>query len=379
MSRTPAGFGTALPPSGMRLRAWLALLSETRGRIARQDWPAVAKLTIQSAFNEVFYGAEERELGHLIDRQEPRPPTIVIGHWRSGTTHLHYLLAQDRRFAFCNNLQVWNPHTMFFTEGWLRGRLPRIGQKVYGPWLRYIWGSTPVTSQGRGVDNVAVGPQSPADDDVAMQMFKKSVILPHFLSGLSQRYGGYLSLRELEPSEQEAWKVEWVRFLKKMTLRYEGRPLVLKSNQHTTKLRTILELFPKARFIHIHRHPYDVLRSSFAFGQQVGHAAGTDLSYFANVYDYFHQVYLEERVTVPQGQLYEMRYQDLVDSPLEELERAYDTLGLPDFQECRPQMSEYLESIKDYETNPPSPLSQSVRDTLYDKLRPYFELFEYER
>ena len=38
------------------------------------------------------------------------PPLFVLGHWRSGTTHLHNLLAEDaEQFAFANNYQVFNP------------------------------------------------------------------------------------------------------------------------------------------------------------------------------------------------------------------------------------------------------------------------------
>lgn len=37
-------------------------------------------------------------------------PVFVIGHWRSGTTHLHYLLCQDQRFSFLEAFQA------FFSE-----------------------------------------------------------------------------------------------------------------------------------------------------------------------------------------------------------------------------------------------------------------------
>ena len=48
--------------------------------------------------------------------------------------------------------------------------------------------------------------------------------------------------------------------MRKLTFKY-GRPLVLKSPPHTARIRLLLEMFPEARFVHIHRHPYQVFRS----------------------------------------------------------------------------------------------------------------------
>src|ERR687898_1435915 len=45
-----------------------------------------------------------------------REPLFVLGHWRSGTTYLHNLLALDKRFAHPNVWRVLNPHTFLTTE-----------------------------------------------------------------------------------------------------------------------------------------------------------------------------------------------------------------------------------------------------------------------
>src|SRR5207244_7988419 len=41
-----------------------------------------------------------------------------------------------------------------------------------------------------------------------------------------------------------------------------GQPLVLKSSGHTCRIRLLLELFPDAKFVHIHRNPYAVFQST---------------------------------------------------------------------------------------------------------------------
>ena len=57
------------------------------------------------------------------DRQidVPDDPLFIVGHWRSGTTYLHYLLALDREsFAYPSNYQCLFP-TVFLTLARTRG------------------------------------------------------------------------------------------------------------------------------------------------------------------------------------------------------------------------------------------------------------------
>ena len=49
--------------------------------------------------------------------------------------------------------------------------------------------------------------------------------------------------------------------LKKLTYKYR-RPLILKSPPHTCRIRLLLKVFPNAKFVHIHRNPIDVFRST---------------------------------------------------------------------------------------------------------------------
>ena len=67
--------------------------------------------------NSLFRRKEERVFGERIAATTIQPPLFILGHWRSGTTHLHNLLARDtRQFAFANTYQVVNPHTFLCTE-----------------------------------------------------------------------------------------------------------------------------------------------------------------------------------------------------------------------------------------------------------------------
>src|SRR5262249_32346186 len=74
-------------------------------------------------------------------------------------------------------------------------------------------------------------------------------------------YDRYLTFRDVPEAEFVRWAGALTAFLKKLTVRH-GRPLVLKSPPHSARIRRLLGLFPDARFVHIHRDPYLVFRST---------------------------------------------------------------------------------------------------------------------
>ena len=57
-------------------------------------------------------------MGGRIEAARVEAPLFILGHYRSGTTHLHNLLALDPQFAAPTVFQVLNPHTFLGTERW---------------------------------------------------------------------------------------------------------------------------------------------------------------------------------------------------------------------------------------------------------------------
>jgi hypothetical protein len=101
---------------GISFGDWLRLLRKTEFAVDPLYWPRAALLTLGSLSNSISRWREQRRYGTAITAQKVLPPLFILGHWRTGTTHLHNLLAVDRRFAFPNNYQVCYPHTFLTTE-----------------------------------------------------------------------------------------------------------------------------------------------------------------------------------------------------------------------------------------------------------------------
>ena len=90
---------------GITLGDWLRLLRENSYDVAPTSLLRALSITCQSTQNSLFRWLEQRLYGSQVKDVEISPPLFVLGHWRSGTTHLHNLLTLDQRFAFPNNYQ----------------------------------------------------------------------------------------------------------------------------------------------------------------------------------------------------------------------------------------------------------------------------------
>jgi hypothetical protein len=61
--------------------------------------------------------------------------------------------------------------------------------------------------------------------------------------------------------------------------------------------------------------------------------------------------FLADRSLIHAGNLVEIRFEDLEASPLDQLRRVYDGLGLPGFAAAEPAFRSYLDSVAGYRKN----------------------------
>ena len=131
-------------------------------------------------------------------------------------------------------------------------------------------------------------------------------------------------------------------FLKCLTVRTPRR-IVLKSPPHTFRIKVLLEMFPKARFIHIVRNPLVIFPSTINLwkrlyrndGLQVPTYEGLDEHVFAT-FSRMYEVFERDRGLIPAGQFCEVRYEDLVAQPIQQMQRVYDELNLGGFEKVCP-------------------------------------------
>ncbi|MEM6521444.1 MAG: sulfotransferase, partial [Cyanobacteria bacterium P01_C01_bin.70] len=199
-----------------------------------------------ATINSIVAPLENRLYKSKINAADVRQPVFIIGHHRSGTTHLWNLLSQDPQFVYPNVLQAVFPHTFLFYETSIQQLA-----KVFTP-------------KRRPQDNVSLAPESPLEEERALCTSSLvSIQMARHLPQRRQQFKRYLRLRDITMDELRAWQFSFHRFAKKLVVRYgENKTLLLKSPENTARVKHLLELYPDAKFIHIHRHPYRVFQST---------------------------------------------------------------------------------------------------------------------
>ena len=116
------------------------------------------------------------------------------------------------------------------------------------------------------MDNMEAGWDRPQEDEFALcNMGSPSPYLTIAFPNRPPQDQEYFDLEGLSPQARERWKRRLVWFLKCVTVRRRKR-IVLKSPPHTFRVKTLLELFPNARFVHIIRDPHVIFPSTSGSG-----------------------------------------------------------------------------------------------------------------
>ena len=88
------------------LSTWIRLLRENT--IDRKYWWMGFKISIAVLFSQPLQWIERAMFWIKGRNTKIHPePIFIIGHWRSGTTHLHYLLTRDQQFGYLSNYQAF--------------------------------------------------------------------------------------------------------------------------------------------------------------------------------------------------------------------------------------------------------------------------------
>ena len=353
--------------AGSTAGAWWRLLKENRFAVDPVYWHRAAFVSALSLMNSWYARREEKRYGEEIARTElAGPPIFVLGHWRSGTTHLHNLLALDEQLAFANTYQVVNPFTFLTTE--------QLNTRRFRALL-------PDT---RPMDNMALSFEAPQEDEFApcLACFRSlypGISFPRRLDW----YERYLTFRGVPQAEVDEWKAAFLWFLRKLTIK-NPRPLVLKSPPHTARIRLLLEMFPGARFVHIHRDPYVVFRSFQHYYDTAGwytYLQKPDLDglddLILNRYTAMYDAFFEEKDLIPAGRLHEIAFADLEADPLGQMAILYEQLGLPGFGAFEPTLRAYLQTLGGYKKNRYESLPPGVQERVFREWRRSFETWGY--
>ncbi|PWT81238.1 MAG: sulfotransferase [Acidobacteria bacterium] len=358
--------GPPISLCGVVFSDWWQALRDNDFAIDSPYFFRAASMTLASLVTSLQGWFEERIFGARIAKAEIRPPVFILGHWRTGTTHLQYLLAADPRFACPNTYQVSYPHTFLITEA--------VGARLGGFLI----------PPKRPMDEVRISFQAPNEDEFALcQMTLCSPYLGFTFPRRQSYYGQFLTLRGVSEAVKARWKSAMVHFLKKLTWRYD-RPLVLKSPPHTCRIKLLLDMFPNARFVHIHRNPYTVFQSTrhwlLSSGPWFHLQRPNDQSLeerILRVYREMYDVFFEERPLIPAEQFHEVSFEELEKDSIGQLRNLYEAINLPDFGQVEMTVQRYRNSLAGYKKNTFPTLDADLQKRVAREWRQCFEEWGY--
>jgi hypothetical protein len=200
-------------------------------------------------------------------------------------------------------------------------------------------------------------------------------------------YQEFLNMKGCRAEDLSAFEKALSWFVKAVSFKSGGKQLVLKSPPHTGRIQMLRRLFPDAKFIHICRDPLEVYSSSMRLWRSLDRAQGFQMPKYSDdwlqefVFDCgrrMYEGYLEQSSELPQGDLLEVSYEELVQNPLETLRTIYDKLALGDFSETQGAFESFIRSQKSYQTNRHRLESQTAQ-RVYNEWKFYFDRFGYPR
>ncbi|GLK80207.1 sulfotransferase family protein [Methylopila turkensis] len=175
------------------------------------------------------------------------PPVLIVGFWRSGTTLLHEMLAADRRFAAPTLIDVLCPTDAPY--------LRKAKQRLTGA-------IAPLMPATRVVDNVAVTPRSPQEEEAALcHLGAPSSFAAAYFPKRRDAILAEALFFDGAPDARERWRAAHEHFMRLMVVKYPGRCILLKNPSNSTRIPDLLALYPSALFVRIDRDPAEVVPS----------------------------------------------------------------------------------------------------------------------
>lgn len=287
-----------------------------------------------------FFSALEAAQNAVTARRMDSPLSgslVILGYWRSGTTLLHEYLGLDGRLTYPSTYACMNPHHFVLTQA---RALATAGPSVTRP-----------------MDSMVVRADTPQEDEFALlSLGARSPYEALLFPSRLQQALATADPKDLSPVDEEQWRRVFLKFLRRVSLIGNGRPLVLKSPTHGYRIQTLRELLPNARFVLVVRQPGVVFESAIRMWQKL-----FSLYAFEPVpsEDRIREIVLADRVrfeeklvcglaTIPDRCQTSIRYESLVADPVETLRGIYERLDVGEFETVRPAIEQKVRQNADY-------------------------------
>lgn len=347
---------------GILFTNWFKILKENKFKVKSIYTIVFSFLSIRNSF---YYHFKEKKYNNQVETVKlDKDPIFVLGHWRSGTTFLVNLLSLDNQFNYPKIYQVNNPYSFYYLS------------KKFSDVLNSK------EAIKRPMDNIKISKMSPAEEEFAIAVM--SLISSTWGWTFPQNYSyyeNYLDFKEVEPRIIQKWKDTHHFFIKKLSLN-DKRQLLLKSPGNSAKIKYLLELYPDAKFINIHRNPIEVYKSMqklFRTTVEKGRFQSIENveDKIISTYKKLYQAYFKDLPLIPNENFIDISFEDLENDKLNLLEQIYSKLKLENFSALKSKILEIEKNKEKYKKNKHNDLDTKLKQKLLIEWRQSFEKWNY--
>lgn len=198
------------------------------------------------------------------------------------------------------------------------------------------------------------------------------------------RHMDYLNMDGIPAPELDRWKQGLHDFVMALNRRYQDKQLLFKSPPHTGRIRVLLEMYPRARFIHITRSPLKFIPSTVHMWAALDHSNALQRPHNKNlrsfVFDSYERLYRgfhRDRGLLGEHNFVEVRFDDLVRDYVGVMQRVYDRLQIDGFDDHAKQgLEAKMEESRSYQGNKHR-LPDDMKTEILERCHEYIERFNY--
>lgn len=278
----------------------------------------------------------------LANKAIEHDPVFILGHWRSGTTFVHNVLANDSHFGYNTTYQTVFPNLMLF------------GQKFF---KKQVSGLMP---ERRPTDNMELKVDLPQEEEFALANMVPSTFYNFwfFPKNTLEYSEKYLLMNNISDSELREFKDAFEKLIKVSLWNTNGTQFLSKNPPHTGRIPQLLQMFPNAKFIYLMRNPYTVFESTRSFFTntiqplKLQNISNEEIEQnILKVYKDLYFKYEKDKHLIPEGNLIEVKFEDFEADSLGMTKEIYRTLNIPGFDEAQAAIEAYLGKKKGYKKN----------------------------
>lgn len=354
------------PLAGGTVTNWLTMLAENGFRVHPRYMARFAYITMLTFITAVPRMMERKKYDREIERVEVKP-VFIVGHFRGGTTYLHYLMSHDVGMSYVSTFQTMLPDNYIFMEKFFK---------------KILSDSLPET---RPMDDIKMAAENPYEEEYAVaNLSPYSFYHGWYFPRKMREYFDKYVLFNVPDNVIRKWKEVYSRVLKKAAYKMGRERVILKNPPNTGRIKQLVEMHPDAKFIHLYRNPYKVFSSTmnlyrgimplFSLQEYDMEEIEENVFYF---YRTMYEKFFREKHLIKSENYVEIRYEDFVREPLKTLEHIYSSINLPDFEKSKGRFKDYISSQNDYIPNKHT-IDRDLKDRIYSHWHDTIDRWGYE-